>query len=322
MMHGGLSWSHGKPPTIRDFSVNLNPLGVPSFIEELIYEAVKVKAYRFYPDDYRDLKYKIAEIYNVDPEMIGVFNGASEAISLLGRGFFVPEPNYQEYYRSNVYLAEEGEEFRYPLQGDKLIVSHPNNPTGAALKEQEVTLYLEQGKFLVIDQSFSDISLVPSFVNLVKEFPNLLIVSSFTKSFSVPGLRLGFTIGNESKVIEKRSIPWRINSIAYYVFANLDVREVRSFFEMSRNTLGKILDNIKRISGIKFYKSFAPFILAESSIASNELNKKLLLKGFYVRDCANFVGLRSTHFRFSLRPDVNELLEVIDDILRNRNPEM
>ncbi|MEM1858999.1 MAG: aminotransferase class I/II-fold pyridoxal phosphate-dependent enzyme, partial [Metallosphaera sp.] len=206
-----MKWEKGRPSSIRDFSVNLNPLGVPRFLEELVEDAVRNRVYSFYPDEYRQLKRVISDLYDVDEEMIGVFNGASEAISLLDHDFFVPEPNYQEYPRGSVYLAHEDDEFRFTLQGQKVLTSHPNNPTGASLPREEVVSFLQEGKTLVIDQSFADISPVDSFVDLVKEFPNLLLISSFTKAFSVPGLRIGFTIGSKSSLLERRAPPWRIN---------------------------------------------------------------------------------------------------------------
>ncbi|BCS91889.1 pyridoxal phosphate-dependent aminotransferase [Metallosphaera javensis (ex Sakai et al. 2022)] len=315
-MHGGLRWEKGRPSSIRDFSVNLNPLGVPKFLEELIEEAVRSKVYSFYPDDYRELKRVISEIYDVNEEIIAVFNGASEAISLLDRDFFVPEPNYQEYPRGWIYLAHEDEEFRFTLQGNKVITSHPNNPTGASLSRDDVISFLQEGKILVLDQSFADISPVDSFVDLAEEFPNLLVISSFTKAFSVPGLRLGFTIGNMSRILERHAPPWRVNGIAYYAFSNINPREAKNFFSKSREEVKVSLDRIGRIHGLRVYKSHAPYVLAEAPVPAERLNHELLRRGYYVRNCSNFVGLRGNHFRFSLRIDFPELILVLQEILQ------
>ncbi len=318
-MHGGLKWEKGRPSSIRDFSVNLNPLGVPRFLEELVEDAVRNRVYSFYPDEYRQLKRVISDLYDVDEEMIGVFNGASEAISLLDHDFFVPEPNYQEYPRGSVYLAHEDDEFRFTLQGQKVLTSHPNNPTGASLPREEVVSFLQEGKTLVIDQSFADISPVDSFVDLVKEFPNLLLISSFTKAFSVPGLRIGFTIGSKSSLLERRAPPWRINAIAYYVFSNMDLKEARSFLVRSREEVRRSLEEVERIQGhgLKIYRSHAPYVLAEATVTAELLNKELLRRGYYVRDCSNFVGLRQNHVRFSLRPGYSDLLSTIQEIIEN-----
>ncbi|QKR01003.1 histidinol-phosphate aminotransferase family protein [Metallosphaera tengchongensis] len=317
MMHGGLSWGNGKPSPIKDFSVNLNPVGVPKFLEEILEESMRRKVYLYYPDDYLTLKRNIAEIYDVDYDLVGVFNGASEAISRLDRALSVPEPNYQEYPRGSIYLASEGsEEFYFPLQGSSVIASHPNNPTGSPLRKEEVVNFLEAGKELIVDQSFADISPVDSFIPLVRDFPSLLVVSSFTKSFSIPGLRIGFTIGKKSKLLERASPPWRVNSIAYYIFANVDPKEVRRFFNYSKEKTKENLDKISRYgTRLKFYRSYAPFVLAEATIPTANLNRELLRRGYYVRDCSNFVGLRSNHFRFSLSNNFIELLKQIEEIL-------
>ncbi|MCY0883728.1 MAG: histidinol-phosphate aminotransferase family protein, partial [Acidianus infernus] len=161
MKHGGVKWINGKPEKLRDFSVNLNPI-YPDFIEDLINEAIKEKVYLYYPDDYEKLRENIAEIYDIDEEYIGVFNGASEVINLL-EPRVVPEPNYVEYKRSYIYFAEERENyFIYHLQGNKVIISNPNNPTGAKIDLKEIEEFLEEGKDLVVDESFADISLVDS----------------------------------------------------------------------------------------------------------------------------------------------------------------
>ncbi|MFP3205571.1 MAG: aminotransferase class I/II-fold pyridoxal phosphate-dependent enzyme [Metallosphaera yellowstonensis] len=310
-MHGGLPWRDGRPPKIKDLSVNLNPLGVPRFVEELLEEALRLKVYTYYPDDYRPLRSVIAEVYDLSPEMVGLFNGASEAISLLQGDYWVPEPNYSEYPRGSIYLAqEERDRFRYPLYGRAVVTSHPNNPTGAPLDEETVVGFLQDGGRLVLDQSFADISPVTSFVRYLTEFPRLLILTSFTKSFSIPGLRIGFTLGSDSLKLERRAPPWRVNGLAYYVFSNADPKEIRSFLNSSREKVRDLLDQVN-LSEVKVYRSSAPFLLVETPMNSTSLNSRLKGLGYHVRECWDFVGLRSTHVRVALDQEVNKVLRLI-----------
>lgn len=318
MKHGGVKWIHGKPSDVEDFSVNLNPLGVPDFINQLIHEAIRSKVYEYYPDNYDSLKENIAEIYNVDQDYIGVFNGATEAIKLLNP-LVVEEPNFLEYPRKWIYFArQEKNKFVYSLQGDELIISNPNNPTGSRIELKEIKEFLESGRFLVIDESFTDISDVESSLSFVKDYDNLLIISTFTKSFSVPGLRLGFTIGRKSKELERKAIPWRVNSIAYYVFSNVNAKEVRSFLSKSREYVKKLrTDFVKKLNSSKLidtiYESFAPYILVKFKKPVTSINESL--RNYKIRECQNYIGLDGFYGRIAVKPNYDELLEVFNRIL-------
>ncbi len=316
MKHGGVVWIEGKPEKLKDFSVNLNPV-YPEFIDELINEAIKEKVYTYYPDNYKKLKENIAEIYDVDEEYIGVFNGASEVINLL-EPRTVPEPNYVEYKRNNIYFAEEREEsFVYHLQGNYVIISNPNNPTGAKIDLKEIEEFLNEGKDLVIDESFADISLIDSAKKKIYNENNLLIISTFTKSLSIPGLRIGFSLGKRSKELERLSPPWRVNSIAYYVMSNVDPKEVKEFFRKSRETVKFLLENFRISGDVIVYKSFAPYVLVKFPISVKFINSFLRKKGFLIRDCSNFVGLNEFYGRISMRKDYQELVKEIEEFLYN-----
>jgi len=318
LIHGGSEWLGGEPPSnIKDFSVNLNPLGTPSFIEDLIIEAVKKKVYRYYPDDYKSLKHKIAEIYNVNPEYIGIFNGSIEAIRLLPKEFSVPEPNFSEYPRKSSYLCREYEDsFDCELKGEKVITGNPINPTGFCFSLETIERFLQDGKILVLDEAFVDISDCESAIKLIEDYENLLIISTFTKSLSVPGLRVGFSIGKLSRSLESLALPWRINSIAYYVFSHIDADEVRRFLVQSKNAIKDLLNDLWSTKyTFKLYKTKAPFILVEFPISTSVINAELMKYNYKIREPKGFIGLRDTHARISLNYSTKELFRILEEIL-------
>ncbi|BBD72689.1 aspartate aminotransferase [Sulfodiicoccus acidiphilus] len=299
---------------MRDFSVNLNPLGTPKFVEELLAEAVREGVHRVYPDDYRPLKETIGELYDVPPESVGVFNGATQALLLLPPSR-VPEPNFSEYRRSQSYLAlEEEDEFRYPLQGDRVITGNPVNPTGSPLDEEDVISFLSSGGVLTLDESFADISPVRRHAKLTQEFENLLVVSSLTKMLAVPGLRIGITLGYASSQLEKLAGPWRVNSLIYYVLVNASVKEVKNFIDRSRERVSQLLAKVVRCPLVP-YRSSAPFFLARSPIPASVLNHELRKRGFVVRDASDFIGLSPRHVRVALRDDLDDLCIAISEVL-------
>ncbi|BFH73194.1 aminotransferase class I/II-fold pyridoxal phosphate-dependent enzyme [Sulfurisphaera javensis] len=318
MKHGGVKWDKEGPESINDFSVNLNPLGSLPIIEELIREAIHKKVYKYYPpEDYRKLKEFIAELYNIDIDLIGVFNGSSEAIKLIDKKCNVPEPNFSEYKRGSSYFAiEKGNTFEYFLSGDCVITSNPVNPTGSFIKENEILNFLSLGRELILDESFIDISLVSSSIKYTRDYANLLIISSFTKSLSIPGLRLGFTIGKESIKLEEKAPPWRINSVVYYVFTNLNPKEVKDFLKKSRKEVKRLIDDLKNVKvKFKIYDTVAPYFLVEFPISASKVNQILRKYGYQIREPYGFLGLRETHGRISLKNDFKDLLLLIDKIL-------
>ncbi|ADX85617.1 aminotransferase class I/II-fold pyridoxal phosphate-dependent enzyme [Saccharolobus islandicus] len=324
MKHGGYSWRNGKPALdVKDFSVNLNPLGVPKFVEELINEAVRLKIYTYYPpQNLREIKSVIGEIYGVSEDLVGVFNGASEVINVLDDNFTVPQPNYSEYKFRSYYFAEEREdEFVFKLKAGRIIASNPNNPTGSVIKLNEIEDFLKDKKNeLVLDESFIDISLAESASGLVNEFSNLTIINSFTKSLAIPGLRFGFSLGHKSKELERLAPIWRINSITYYVVSNLNAKEIRSFFASSRSKVKEIYDKLENAKKLfKMYKSYAPFFLVEFKIPSSLINDELIRRcKCYIRDASNFLGLRNTHARIALKDDVMGLIHTINEIISEK----
>ncbi|AAY79865.1 aminotransferase class I/II-fold pyridoxal phosphate-dependent enzyme [Sulfolobus acidocaldarius] len=314
MRHGGVEWVHGRPLKIDDFSVNLNPLGTPEFIDELIRDALMNKVYSYYPPlQLRDIKEFIADLYNVDISLVGIFNGASEVISLL-EPCNVPEPNYSEYKRAGSYYAMESDDiFIYSLEGSCVITSNPVNPTGSFVEREKIIDFLSNGGKLILDESFADISLIEPNYDLASEFDNLLFISSFTKSLAIPGLRIGFTIGKRSKELEDKSPPWRLNSIAYYVFSNLHAKEVRDFFRKSKDHLSSLISGLS--SPFKIYKTVAPFVLVKFPIPATRVNQMLRPLGYQIRDSEGFKGLNEFYGRVAVKHNTNVLFKKIYDLV-------
>ena len=315
--HGGARWVQGRPEELSDFSVNLNPLGPPGFVEEILEEAMKLKVYRYYPDQYEAAKERVAEIYGIDPGYIALTNGASEALYYIPKGE-VPEPNFGELPRSRSYYAmETSNEFLYYLRGDTVITSNPVNPTGSEVSTREILAHLESGKRLFLDESFVDLSLARSHIKLIEDFPNLMVIGSFTKSLSVPGLRIGFVAGKGVRSFEKRMPPWRVNSLAYFLLSNLSVKEYRAHMDKTRDYLREAISGLRSLDRLKVYKTRAPFVLLETPVDSEAMKRRLLKEGYLIRSCKDFKGLRRGHIRISLRPGfdllVNKLREVIEE---------
>lgn len=194
--------------------------------------------YNRYPDPLqRELKEKIGRIKNISTNHIFLGNGSDEAIDILFRAFCRPgvdnvvsiEPTYGMYqvcadvndvgYRK--VLLDENFQFK---AADLLKVSDeytkliflcsPNNPTGNNLCRKEIlTLLREFEGLVIVDEAYTDFSNEPSFLKKLNEFPNLIILQTFSKAWGCASIRLGMAFASTEiiSILNKIKYPYNVN---------------------------------------------------------------------------------------------------------------
>lgn len=335
--HGGTA-----PEGFLDFSAPLNPLGTPGVLRELIAEAVSREVYGRYPDyRYDQLRDAIAEFYGVDPEGVLPLNGASEALYLLvlslrPAALVAFEPTFGDHRclseaigleTAVVLYRETGDRYELPSEAlseaglptcDKTIVvlSNPNNPTGAVLPRSQLKHILDTyaGSVVLVDEAYVELCHLcenTGAIDLVDSYENLVVVRSLTKAFAVPGLRVGFLYTSNARLlesVESSRPPWNVNSLADAVFTEA-LREhpadLRSFLRQSRvvvKTESEYLSQALRSIGLKVYAPSAPYVLVKHpGIPSGEMLRLLEGKRVYFRDASSYPGLTPYHARISVR---------------------
>lgn len=342
--HGGTS-----PRDFLDFSAPLNPLGTPKVIKELIRESVARGDYSKYPDYlYRRLRESIASFYGLESEFVIPLNGGSEALyiitlSLRPDSLAVFEPTFGDHRclveALNIELVsipyvERGGHYEFPmscLDGLKkasgpntiLLLSNPNNPTGAMLPVKQLTELLDTvgSSAVVIDEAFFELCHScgsVSALKLARSYENLIVVRSLTKTYSTPGLRIGFLYTENRgflNAIESSRAPWNINSIAEAVFSEAlenHSSELKSFIEVSQAVVreeSRYLEHSLKSLGVHVYTSTAPFLLVKHSAPTSEVLKKLCECKVFIRDASTYPYLTQYHARISVRlRDENEVL--------------
>jgi len=338
---------------ITDFSVNINPMGLPKGVKDIIAENVGVVLR--YPDPSSErLKRRLASLHGAAPENIAVGNGSIEFIHLIPRAFkikraLIVTPTFSEYefaVRSNgampVFINTSGEDgFAIDLgrlalllpRVDALFLCNPNNPTGSLLPGDEV-LYLvrlcvKHGAALFLDEAFIEFVKDPGEAAVISEAVknrSLVLLRSLTKFFAIPGLRLGYVIGHRKMIerITSLQYPWNVNGLAQLAgvkgLADKSyMNRTRAFVAKERLYIFKGLNNIKEL---KAYPSSANFILCRlqngSIRNSEELAKRLLRDGIFIRACGDFRGLDDRFFRVAVRgrDDNDRLLKCIEKAVR------
>ncbi|MCI4437780.1 MAG: histidinol-phosphate aminotransferase family protein [Ignisphaera sp.] len=346
-IHGGRT-----PPGITlDFSTPINPLGAPEAIHKLVEEAVKLRIYTKYPDyEYQELRQAIASFYSIDEDRVIPLNGAAEGISLAitclkPDVLVVFEPTFGDYRQEahalgipiisisyiervdecelNIYGAEElGKVIRN--RKALVLLSNPNNPTGcySELRLLKHLAEILENSVILIDEAFVELcNECESALSLAKDYENAAVLRSLTKTFSVPGLRIGFLyLSNEKvhEVLEACRQPWNINSLTSFVFSKAlteHASQLRKFVEDSRRVIAEersFLVKSFRELGIKVHRSRAPFILVRHKrFTSRQVNEALTRFGIVVRDASTFTYLTPYHARVSvrLREDNQRLIE-------------
>lgn len=339
-VHGGDVYSfercyHRAP---IDFSVNINPLGMPE--EALVAYRKAEKDLSLYPDPVcRSLVQKLAEF---DDIMEGAYLCGNGAADLIYRMVYAAQPKkalltapaFSEYERAlkavdaeidfHPLLEEDGfaltEAILPQIAGhDILILCNPNNPTGTVTGKKLMTQILKecnkQECLLCIDECFMDF--VQERVTMKKEcYENtayLIILKAFTKTYAMPGLRLGYCISHNRELLYRMSLCgpfWNVSvpALACGEAALNDktfLRKTRSFLKEERR---RLIDRVTKL-GATVYGSKANYIFFRHP--DENLYQKLCERGFLIRDCANFRGLEKGYYRIAVRTEEeNEALLV------------
>lgn len=332
MIHGGDTegylLEYGKEPL--DFSANCNPLGIPKSVPLAVMKAAE-NADR-YPDPLcRRLRMALSEKLLIPSEQILCGNGAADLIFRLAlakkpRTAVVTAPTFAEYALS---LETTGcKIYRHPLFSsdgfaltesileritpdiDILFICNPNNPTGLTVEPALLLRILnackENGTLLAVDECFNEFLDKPeqhSLKKLLPKYDNLLVLDAFTKLYGMAGIRLGYCMTGDLRLLENMrnaGQPWAVSSLAQAaglaaLREDAYVKAARSLVKTERAFLIKALCDL----GIKICGGEANFIFFHAGIP--ELAARLRRLGILIRDCANFDGLTQGYYRAAVR---------------------
>lgn len=326
--HGGDIYS--LPEGILDFSVNLNPLGPPECVLEAVRESAEV-CFR-YPDPHcRRLRQAIAEHDRVPEEYILCGSGASDLICRLAarsgaKCALLTAPSFSEYENALQingckvkfhYLDLEQNFDLTPAiledicPGTQLVLlCQPNNPTGrlvdAGLLQDILAKCREVGALLAVDQCFLPLSDWEG-DDLTGELEggNLLLIRAPTKSYAIPGLRLGYALCADEELLARMaqcgppwpvSVPAQTAGIAALTQEPDWPRDALLYFQSERERLSQFLEEM----GYVVVPSQASFILFQAP-GDESLQERLLDQGILIRSCANFRGLGLDWYRVAVR---------------------
>lgn len=320
---------------VIDFSANINFLGPP----EQVIEAVKRNIYEIanYPEpNSNGLKQIIADRQCLEPENIIVGNGAVELIYqfvkvLKPTRALVVTPTFSEYSLAleavdcqiNYLKLQEDVDFKLDIpklkpllaQNEAVFICNPNNPTGSMISKADlyeiVNLAEKNGTYILLDEAFIHFIDEPCNHTMISEViksPNLFVLRSLTKIYAIPGLRLGYGVGQERLVssMEVKRDPWTVNYFAQ--LAGEVIFTEREYYKKSQRLNLQERDyfyqELKSFAQFMVYPPAANFILLnlkETDYNSLELYNHLAQRGILIRNCSNLRGLNRNFVRFAVK---------------------
>lgn len=341
-----------NPSDIIDMSSNMNPLGPPRHL--LDYLKRNMDAVQSLPEvDAAGAVRAFAEGWNLIPSQVIAANGTTQFIyslplSLESKSVLIVGPTYADYADAcrmhhvpfAFFLSRTAHAFRpdfsdmeRSMEGvDTVFICNPNNPTGVLIPSGELLTFIDTHPNVrfIIDESYLPFvdnaepeSLIP------KRRSNVLVLYSMSKIFRIPGLRIGFLIGNQDLIRhqDRYSLPWSVNSLSQAAVSYLmnEASETASFIAETRKFLTRekeiVYDAFNDAPQVTLLRSSTSFILARlgETHTADWVCDKLLEKRILIRNCANFAGLSNRFIRISLKThDVNQqmiqsLLELFKD---------
>ncbi|MEG3843710.1 threonine-phosphate decarboxylase CobD [Microcoleus sp. herbarium14] len=196
-----------------------------------------------------------------------------------------------------------------------LLLNNPHNPTGLLFGREAIRPYLEHQPLVVVDEAFMDFlppSERPSLIDAVEEFPNLVILRSLTKFYSLPGLRMGCAIGHPDILgrWQLQRDPWPVNTLAAAAAAAV-VRDTvfeQQTWDWLPVARQELFEGLANLPGLRPFPGAANFLLVESSISVSLIQKSLLERHrILIRDCLSFPELGDRFFRVAVRARADNL---------------
>lgn len=336
-----------------DFSINVNPLGMPGKSREAFSKCADFLD--AYPDPYCEkLLTALRKAEKLEEETQVIFgNGASELIyalvhALLPKETLLLSPCFQEYENAlksahcTYHFLDLSAEKEFAVAEEDLLTAitpktqlvflcNPNNPTGSLLKKELLLSVMghceAQGAYLCVDECFLPFlaekkEAACSMKRLTVSHPRLIVLRAFTKIYAMAGLRLGYLMTADAGLAERmRDMlpPWNVSIPAQEcALAALSddtyLQRTRTLIEQERSYL---TEGLKRCGIAKIHSSHANFILFQTR---KGLREELLKQKILIRSCQNFRGLDDSFYRIAVRG--HEENRRLLDILQSLNDEV
>ncbi|AHF79907.1 histidinol-phosphate transaminase [Thermococcus paralvinellae] len=309
---------------------NENPFDLPPEIKEEIFEELRKTPFNRYPHiTSMPLREAIAEFYGVSPKNVAVGNGGDELLSYLiklfdGDYIVTTPPTFAMYYfyakLNGIPVVEVPLNERFIMNGDEIaeksqkasivFITSPNNPTGNTQPREEILKVLDTGAPVVIDEAYAEFS-EKSYIDLLDEYENLIILRTFSKAFSLAGVRAGYLLASEEIVdaLYRIKSPFSLN-----VLTMITAKVMLNHYDLVMERVNYIIKERERI--YQEFKEYAYPSEANFLLMKLDAYEFLLERGIVVR---KLDGRLQGHIRVTIgkKEENDELIKVLKEFVEN-----
>lgn len=322
---------------------NENPYDVPAALKREILEFAQERSWSRYPPFVPDdLHASLAEYAGWKREGVLAGNGSNEIIQALatvflgpGKRLVISVPTFTLYKLIGTVLGSEvvtvplRADYTYDCDaleraflegGDMLIVCSPNNPTGCVYPAERIAALLEKAdRPVVVDEAYFEFC-GETVAGLLAGHDNLVVLRTFSKAFSLAGLRLGYGLMNPglAREVEKVKLPYNINffTIAAAIRLLADRSELARTVAEIVGAREPLIRAMNAIEGVKAYPSRSNFILFETPFEPKKIFQGLLDDGLLVRDVSSYPMLgRALRVSVSTPEDNRRFLRSLERVM-------
>lgn len=335
------NYTHGgdvyRNPIEYDFSINVNPLGMPLASIQAAHEGIVLTGR--YPDyKAEQLCHAIAKAKQIPADRIIPGNGAAELLYALGQTIpgkaLTLAPTFTGYAEA---VAAGGGELTYASDEQELLAKlddsirlvflcNPNNPTGTLFTREQILRVLAKAEamqaYVCVDECFlpfleeeASYSMLP----YLAKHPRLLVLRAFTKIYCMAGLRLGYLACGDTELqsrIRAKLQPWNTSIPAQLagIAALSDTEYLAKTRENLQAERAYLVPRLRELVA-EVYDGYGNFLLFRDE---PDLKERMLEVGVLIRACGDFEGLDDTYFRIGIRSH-SENQEFIRRLARVKN---
>lgn len=322
-------------PGMLDFAVNVRPGGPPVWLTDRL--ASRLPELGSYPSqaDQRRAVEAVATRHGRGADEVALLAGGAEGFALLAglrpQLAALIAPSFTE---PEAVLAEAGVPIHHvvlpapftltgmavPDDADLVVVGNPTNPTGVLHRREDILALRRPGRLIVVDEAFAD-GIPGEAQTLASEsLPDVLVLRSLTKTWSLAGLRVGYALGAPEVLarLTARRPHWPLGTLQLEAIAAASSPEAVAEADAGARRLAELrgpmiagLDGL----GLHVVAGDAPFVLF--TVPDAELMRKHLeSKSIAVRRCDTFVGLPENYLRAAVRPEWPALVDAMTEVLQ------
>ena len=328
---------------------NENPWDLPQEIKKETLRRLEERRWSRYPDfSPQALRESLAKFAGWITDGILAGNGSNELIQALlmvtvrpQTRVLISEPTFALYRQITTVLG--GELITVPLTCELTydirairdatkslsptvtIICSPNNPTGCVIDSDRLVSLLETSSgLIVIDEAYHEFS-GDSVLPLLRQFPNLVVLRTFSKAMAMAGLRVGYLMAAPelTNEIAKALLPYNLNIVsqtAAQVAIEMHEATLQPLVDLICGERERLFLGLKQIKGLKPVPSRANFMLVRSVLNPSYVFNELLKRDILIRDVSSYPML-SDYFRVTVgTPEENDrLLEALQEICSMEN---